>query len=531
MTQAQGRYPAIAIDTAEGWQAEPLTPPSRLYGANGLRTGADGRIYIAQVSGSQISALDIATGAIEVISPLGGAIVGPDDIAFGANGDIYATEVLDGRVSVRAADGSTRVLRGDLPAANGITVHQGRLFVGECRPDGRLMELDLDCGAPRIIAEGVPMPNAMEVGPDGKLYFPVMGANEIWRVDPAGGTPEKVTGDLGVPVALKFDGDGQIICPQTVSGDVWRVDPRNGDKSLLAALRPGLDNLTFVDGRLFVSHLTDGEITEIKADGSTREAMAGGMNGPFGVAVGSDGLPYVSDGNTFYALLPGGERRRLGSLFQPGYPGNLRGLAPEADRSFVVTTTNGQIARYRPWTSESEVLAEGFDQLLGVAIGKDGLIAAAEFGTGKVVGLQGKTAETLASGLSEPVAVAFTGAGDCLVSEAGAGRVVRIAGGRTETVVDGLRKPHGIAVVGSTLYIVDVGAQALVAFDLDRGTRTIIASQLPVGAAPGVEPKLLRAFPPFSGPLRPFAGLAAGSDGSLIVSADADGSVVRLRRG
>ena len=38
------------------------------------------------------------------------------------------------------------------------------------------------------------------VGPDGKLYFPVMGTNEIWRVSLDGGTPEKVAGDLGVRV-------------------------------------------------------------------------------------------------------------------------------------------------------------------------------------------------------------------------------------------------------------------------------------------------------------------------------------------
>ncbi len=37
---------------------------------------------------------------------------------------------------------------------------------------------------PRILLEDVPSPNAMEVGPDGLLYFPVMGANEIWRIDP-----------------------------------------------------------------------------------------------------------------------------------------------------------------------------------------------------------------------------------------------------------------------------------------------------------------------------------------------------------
>src|ERR1700756_4059379 len=65
---------------AEGWTLDHLTPPSRLFGANGLRTGADGRIYVAQVSGSQISAIDPETGAVEAIAPMGGGIVGPDDL-------------------------------------------------------------------------------------------------------------------------------------------------------------------------------------------------------------------------------------------------------------------------------------------------------------------------------------------------------------------------------------------------------------------------------------------------------------------
>lgn len=42
-------------------------------------------------------------------------------------------------------------------------------------------------------------------------------------------------------------------------------------------------------------------------------------------------------------------------------------------------------------------------------------------------------------------------------------------------------------------------------------------------------PKPLRGLPPFSGPQGPFAGIAAGPDGTLYVSADADGSVLALR--
>ncbi len=84
----------------EGWRLERVTAPSRLFGANGLRTGPDGRVYIAQVTGSQISALDHRTGQLGTVSAKGGEIVAPDDVAFDASGNLYATEVMDGRVSM-----------------------------------------------------------------------------------------------------------------------------------------------------------------------------------------------------------------------------------------------------------------------------------------------------------------------------------------------------------------------------------------------------------------------------------------------
>src|ERR1700761_2026787 len=167
MLLQEGRAGAgISPSLAEGWSLARVTPPSRLFGANGLRTGPDGRVYIAQVTGSQISALDVSTGRVETVSAKGGEITAPDDVAFDPHGRLYATEVMDGRVSVRDTDGRTRVLRDDVPSANGITFHDGRLFIGECREGGRLMEFDLAGGPPRILLEDVPSPNAMEVGPD-----------------------------------------------------------------------------------------------------------------------------------------------------------------------------------------------------------------------------------------------------------------------------------------------------------------------------------------------------------------------------
>jgi len=523
-----GRY-AVAErpGVAEGWRLARLTPPSRLFGANGLRTGPDGRIYVAQVTGSQISAIDVDTGRLGTVSAKGGDIIAPDDVAFDPHGNLYATEVMDGRVSVLDTGGRARVLRDDVPSANGITVHRGRLFIGECRHGGRLLELDPAGGTPRVLLENVPSPNAMEVGPDGLLYFPVMGANEIWRIDPDGGVVERVAADLGVPDAVKFDSDGQIVATQVHTGQVLRIDPRSGARTVLASLSPGLDNLTFVAGRLFVSNFT-GEITEILGAGETRTLLPGGLNWPLDLAVGDDGKLYIADGTFCYVLLADGVLRTVGMLFTPGYPGFLRGLAPTGAGDFVVTTSGGQISRYRPASNESEVLADGFDQLYGVAIAPGGVVVAAELGTGRVVSLRSGRVEVLAAGLHEPIGVAIAADGVVLAAEAG--RVVALRGSDRETVLDGLQRPQGIVVCDRRLYVVDAGTKALVGFDLDTMARQTIAWNLPIGAPPGVVPKPLRGMPPFSGPQGPFAGITAGADGTLYVSADADGSVLGIRR-
>src|SRR5690606_32786178 len=372
----QARYtPQNPPGAAPGWRLDRITGPSRLFGANGLRTGPDGRVYIAQVTGSQISALDIATGALETISPKGGDIISPDDVAFDPHGNLVATEVMEGRVSLRDTAGRARVLRDDIPSANGITFHRGRLFIGECREGGRLLEFSLNGDAPRVLLDNVPSPNAMEVGPDGLLYFPVMGANEIWRIDPdqPGAAPQTVATGLGVPDAVKFDPAGHIVSTQVATGQVLRIDPRTGEQTVLATLTPGLDNLTFVGDRLFVSNFT-GEITEILGDGSTRATLPGGLNWPLDLAVGADGTLYVADGTYFYAVRPDGSLQTVGMLFSPGYPGFIRGVEPSGPGEFVVTTSGGQVTRYRPADSESEVLADGLDQLYGLALAGDGTV-------------------------------------------------------------------------------------------------------------------------------------------------------------
>lgn len=530
MSQQFTRYTSAEPEhLSEAWTLERLTNPSRLFGANGIRTGADGRIYVAQVSGSQISAVDVESGAVESISPKGGHIVAPDDLVFDADGNIFATEITEGRVSMLKPNGEARVIYGEMPCANPITMYQGRLFAGECRPEGRLMELNLNGGAPRILLENVPMPNAMEVGPDGMLYFPVMGANEIWRISPEGGEPEVVARDLGVPDAVKFDAQGFIISTQVASGQVLRIDPRTGAQTVLATIAPGLDNLTFVGERLFVSSIS-GQINEILADGQVRSLVPDGLNWPLGLAMGEDGVLFVADGGFTYTLDASKQLQMAGMLFTPGFPGYTRGVAAVAPGEYLVTTANGQVARWRPAAMESEFLADGFERLYGIAQNAGGAIVFADAASGRVLSLESGNVEQLAANLQEPMGVAITDDGTCLVSEEQGGRVVKLVAGRAETLVDGLQNPQGILVLGDLLYIVDVGSKALIEYNMASGARSTIAAGLPVGAPEGVTPKFLHAIPPLSGAMGPFAGITAGADGTIYVSADAEGSVMALRK-
>jgi sugar lactone lactonase YvrE len=528
MPQPETRYSGSgAARAAEGWNLERVTKPSRLFSANGIRTGKDGRIYVAQVAGSQVSAIDVDTGDIEVISPMGGAIVGPDDLVFDEEGNLYCTEITENKVKVLRPNGTSDVIA-DLRVANPITYHQGRLIAGELLFGGKIVELDRNGGTKRVILDNVPMPNAFEVGPDGKLYFPAQGANEIWRVGLDGGEPEVVAKDLGVPDSVKFHPDGYIVSTQVYSGQVLKIDPRTGEKTVLADIGPGLDNVAFVDGRIFVSHIT-GSIHEIVAPGKAKALVEKGLEWPLGLAVGPDGTLFVADGGFTYTLRPGGELELAGMLFSEGFPGWTRGVAADGAGQWVVTTANGTVARWRPAEKAFEELASGYDRLMDLAIAPGGAIVFAEWPTGRVLSLEGGNTSELASGLDRPMGVAIGGDGTIYVAEAGAGRVVKLSGGKGQTVIDGLGQPEGIAVAGSKLYIVDTGTKEVVESDLVTGARRTIGSKLPVGAPVGVVAKQLGGVGDMCGPMHTFTGIAVGEDGTIYVSGDTEGSVLALR--
>jgi sugar lactone lactonase YvrE len=527
MLEPSGRYRSPTPSTAaEGWRLERVTPATRLYAANGISTGKDGRIYVAQVAGSQVSAVDPDTGVIETISPIGGGITGPDDLVFDDEGNLYCTEITTNKVSVLRPNGTSEILADGVIVANPITYHQGMLIAGELRMGGRILELDRGGGIKRVILEGAPMVNAFQVGPDGKLYFPAQGANEIWRIGLDGGEPEVVARDLGVPDSVKFHPDGYIVSTQVGSGQVLKIDPRTGAKEVLADIAPGLDNVTFVGKRTFVSHIT-GSIHEIVAPGQAKPLVEKGFEWPMGLAVDPAGTVCIADGMFAYVIPRGGEMSLAGMLFLGNFPGFTRGLAASGTNEWIVSTANGTVARWTPG-QEPETLAHGLEIAIGVAA-SGGTVVVADAGAGKVLSIANGVQTELASGLNKPTGVAISGGGTVYASLPDDGKIVKLAGGKAETVLDGLGWPEGIAIRGDKLYAVDTGKKELVALDLNSGAVSTLASGLPVGTPAGVKPLRLGGVGEMCGPMWSFTGLAAADDGTLYISGDAEGSVLALR--
>lgn len=526
MPQPAARYDAPPATLAEGLSLERLTPPSRLYGANGLRIGQDGRIYVAQVCGSQVSAVHPDTGDIEVISPMGGGITAPDDLAFDSAGNLYCTEITQNRLMVLAPDGTTRVLNGDVPVANPVTVYQDRVIAGEMRMDANIREYDRSTGETRVILGGVPMPNAFEVGPDGKLYFPAQGANEIWRVSLDGGPHEVVAKDLGVPDSVKFDAQGFIISTQVASGQVLRIDPRDGSRTVLAQLMPGLDNCAILGDRIFASHIIGG-LYEL-AGGEAVPVIKAGFQWPMGIGVDASGTVLAADGMFAHSITAGGEMTWAGCVFDGRFPGFCRGLAATADGQWLVTTANSVVVKWA-LGGVPEVMAAGFDCPMGVAEAAGGAAVFADYLSGRIMSAKAGEASELASGLDRPMGVAIADDGTVFVAESGKGRVVKLFGGKAEVVIDGLGEPQGIAIRHGKLAVLDTAGKQIVESSLDGGGQRVLASGLPVGAPAGVAPKRLGGVGDLCGPMFAMAGLAIGEDGTIYFAADAEGSVMALR--
>ena len=480
------------------YQVEVFAKGAPLHTANGLYFGPDGNLYIGSVGGQEIVVMNPETGAIIKRLRQEVGVTSPDDLTFGPDGSLYWTNLMTGEVGRLAPDGTTTSQQVAL-GVNPITfADDGRLFVALDFFGDAFYELDPALVAPpRLLAEKLGYLNAFDVGPDGYLYGPLYAQGKFVRID-VNAEPVKIetlADGFTTPVAAKFDAEGQLYLLDQGTGEVLQFDVETGERTVLATLPPGIDNLAFnAEGRLFVSHATQGNIFEVKADGTVRTVSPGGMTGPAGVA-----LLTQHDTTMLYVANVMALNRFNAQTGEPGPAVGRNALTVVADGENLLLSSwfANVVEIWNPATGEAVATYHDFAVPMN-AMRFQGDLIVAELGSASVLRVNGAdpTQRTpLITNMTVPIGLAAT-ADDLWVGDFATGQVLQlVANGevlsKPVTVATNLAGPEGLAVTDDGhLLVVESGVQRLSTIDLTTGQVTPIAEGLALGAPswPGLPP-------------------------------------------
>ena len=524
-----------------------------IHGANGIRFGPDGNLYIASVIGQEIIVMNKQNG--KIINRFGPdhGVEGPDDLVFGPDGSLYWTEILIGNVGRMTPEGVVTkqfVARG----VNPITFSpDGRLFVGLCFLGDGLYELDPDLIAPpRPIIEASPenpyplgFLNAFDFGPDGRLYGPLFAGSIIISVnvgepgDPPSanpwmdGTIQVVSTGFKWPAATRFAPNGQLIVVDQ-TGEVFSVNHLTGTKTVIATLQDGLDNLAFdSNGRMYISNADHGWIVQMLPSGQARTISQGGMINAQGVAVlpGPDGkdIVFVADHfrlRTFNGLTGKTGVNYKGHLLQnPSIPSLTMPQTVSVDGdNLIISGWFGQAAQV--WNPESDQVLEHYNMPVPVnAIRFQDDLVVADLGLGGVVWASDHTMILPMDGENVFLPAGLLTNGEVLwVADWAAGIVWQIAfDGKNPLapmpIAFGLANPEGMALdIDGSLLVMEAGAGRISRIDPATGAVRVVVD----GLSPGMQGP--EGFPPTWG----FDGLAVGPSGAIYFTDNSNSALYRI---
>src|SRR3954453_24046482 len=274
----------------ETWEVTRLVPGSAFHGVHGLAIDKAGHLFAGSVAGAALYEVDISGGTAKVAipAPIGMA----DDISFARDGTMAWTGFLAGDLYSRKGDGPIKKLASGLPGINSLAFRKdGRLYATTVFLGDTLYEIDVEgVKPPRQIMEKMGGLNGFEFGPDDMLYGPLWFKGQVAKVDVDKAELTVVADGFKVPAAVNFDSKGNLWVVDTALGQLVSVDPKSGVKTMVAQLKPTLDNLAIDDkDRFYVSNMADNGIQEVDpATGQARQVIIGKLALPGGIGVTSE---------------------------------------------------------------------------------------------------------------------------------------------------------------------------------------------------------------------------------------------------
>lgn len=507
---------------------EVLVGPSNFKGVHGLAIDAKGRLLAGSVIGNAIYDVDRATGkaSVFVAPPEGQA----DDIAIGANGALAWTSFLQGVVRYRESDGAPiKILAKDLPGINSLDFNKktGRLYASQVFLGDALWEIDVaGKKPPRLIKKDLGGLNGFEVGPDGWIYAPIWFKGQVVKVNPDSGELIVIASGLKTPAAANFDSKGNLYVIDVKSGELIRVDLGNGNKTVVAQLKSGLDNLAIdKQDRIYVSNMVDHSIQEVNAaTGKSSYVTKGDVAIPGGIKLSGDGKTlYVAD---VFAL-------RTVDTASGKVTDIKRMHASDLEYPFALGISDKHLLLTSWFTNTLQVLDRATLQTKAALHGlkaptdaielPDGSFLVIEIATGSLTRLSGagyKDRSVVVQGLGGPVQMILGKDGNIYVTEA-AGKLTRInpKDWSKTLVADGLKLPEGVAETpNGRLVVAEAGGRQLTEINPVNGSRRTVAANLPIGfeAGPGMPPPYIP------------TGVAIDARGNIYFSADRNNAIYRI---
>ncbi|HKU98784.1 MAG TPA: hypothetical protein VJR58_26055 [Vineibacter sp.] len=540
--------PAQPMPVPKSFVQQILVPGSYFHGVHGLAFNKDDQLFVGSVVGQTIYRVGVDSGDVDIVvdAPAGMA----DDIAIAPDGTMAWTAFLTGTIYVqRPGQKEARVLATGLPGINSLAFKvekdkEPRLFATQVFLGDALWEIDIKDlknidkpdykpvnygdGQRKPIMSDMGGLNGFDFGPDGQLYGPLWFRGQVVRIDVDKATMTVVADGFKVPAAVNFDRRGNLFVVDTALGQLVQVNAASGDKTLVATLKPGLDNLAIDNrDRVFVTSMVDNGVYLVDTTtGAYRTIVEGKLAIPSDVAVYSEGdkdTLHLADIFS-YRTIDGAtgavdtKLRMQGDTLE--YP---MGASVNAKHVILTSWFTNSVQKIDRLTGKSVALLHDFQAPMDAIETAKGELFVLEAGGNlvKVTGEQGQERTVLAKDMAAPTAMAEGPDNVVYVTENATGTIVRIdlgTGART-IVADNLKGPEGIALgPDGRLYVAEVGTEMVLAIDPKDGARTEVARNIRMGLKPtqGLPPAYV------------VTGVAVGRTGTVYVTSDKRNAIYKL---